>query len=74
MTKLISKDEELSIVGLLALASEAKQRLDDIIYSLEVITQEGIDSMGHCADAVYCDYSAKELLSKLDIKVEKKKK
>lgn len=66
--KTITEQEYYQIVGLLTLAKEYNKALKNIDKALLNITKEE-GEFGHSSDAVYCDYEAETLLSKLAIKV-----
>ena len=64
----ITSNEKLQLIGLLVLAKANNERLKDITNAVIAITGE-TDDMGHGMDAVFGDYTADELLDRLDIKV-----
>ncbi len=66
--KTINQSEYLQLMGLLVLAKRHNDALNQIVDAVRAITGEE-DDMGHSSDAVYSDYSADELLKKLDIRV-----
>lgn len=68
---IISYEQYLAVVGLLELAKQYNAKLQDLEGSLAKIVGEGSDSnyYGHVSDAIYCEYSAQELLDRLQIMV-----
>ena len=64
----ITENEKLQLIGLLVLAQAGNERMKDILKAVTAITGEK-DDMGHSSDAVYSDYTADELLEKLNITV-----
>jgi hypothetical protein len=66
--KTITKNERLQLVGLLALATKHNAFIGALKDAAYEITGEE-DDCGHTSDAIYSDYSADELLRKLEIKV-----
>jgi hypothetical protein len=71
MKRKISKSDYFKLIGLLALANGHNERLREINTAVRSITEEE-DEYGHSSDAVYSDYSADQLLKKLDLTVSKK--
>jgi hypothetical protein len=69
----ISYSDFLKITGLLVVGIEAYKQCEAVEAALKEITGEDPNGFGHSGDAIYGGYSAKELLKKLDIKVEKPK-
>lgn len=67
----ISQEDYISLAGLLAIAKEHNAALKTIERAIAKILGEKEDN-GHASDAVYCDYSVKELLDKSDITVRPK--
>ncbi len=65
----ISKSEYNQLIGLLALAAGFNSKLKDIEEAVNEIIEENDECGGHSFDAIYCNYPAKELLKKLNIKV-----
>lgn len=65
----ISQAEYLQLVGFLSLAKKHNEWLKNIAKGVRDIVGEKEEG-GHADDAVYCDYSADEMLSKLGIKVQ----
>lgn len=61
----LKRSEYLQVVGLLALAPQHNRALKDIEVAISKIVGEKPDGCGHVADAVYSEYSADDLLSKL---------
>ena len=61
----ITQSEYLQIIGILRLAEKHYRTVKECIEVLGELTGDGPD--GHCADAVFCNYSAKQLLEKLNI-------
>lgn len=71
----LKRGEYLQVVGLLALAPQHNQALNDIRRAIcEIVKVEKYEDCGHVGDAVYCEYSADELLRKLDVVYGKKAK
>lgn len=64
----ITKLEYWQIIGLLTIAAQHNEALKEIEKSLRKVTGEESE-FGHCGDAIYCDYSADELIKKLKLKV-----
>ena len=81
MIKVITEEEYWQIVGLLALAKQCNDRMDDIEASIRFVLrlqkadekQSGVGDPQHIGDAVYSRYSPDELLEKLGIKRAAKK-
>ncbi len=75
--KCISKSKHLQVVGLLVVAQSLIRQLRDVEIALCQTLNVEIDESakwpdsGHVGDAVYSDYSAGELLSRLNLKVRK---
>ena len=75
MIKQITKEQYWQLVGLLALAKNLSERLEDIVSSIQNTLQvkefdckvSGLGDPEHIRDAVYSGYSPEELLQKLDI-------
>lgn len=76
----ITRSQYLQLTGLLVLAKRHHDSLKDIEKALYAITQERNhdgtlmnpqQDMGHTSDALWSDYSADELMGKLDLAVEK---
>jgi hypothetical protein len=70
MMKKITKDDYLKLAGLLSLAPRHNQALVDIEAAVCSITGDEPNSGSHSGDAVYNDYTADELLKKLEIEVD----
>jgi hypothetical protein len=75
----ITRPEYLQLIGLLALAQRHNAMLNEIAEAIRAITDErdrdgAPNYSGHSFDAVWSDYSADDLLRKLDISVEAKEK
>jgi len=69
----ITPSEHMMLIGLLTLAKRNNDANRQLIASVrEIIGQDG--DRGHADDAVWGDYSAEELLEKMEIKVAKAKK
>lgn len=69
----ITQTEYVQIVGLLAIAKRHMRTIEDIEKALrEIIGQTGDN--GHCGDAIFCNYTADELLEKMEVKVQKPKR
>lgn len=64
----VSKTEYLQIMGLLVLGKQHHDAVNAIERALAALTGDESE-WGHCGDAIFGDYSAKELLGKLDIKI-----
>ena len=64
----ITETEHLQLIGLLVLAKQCDERMKDIEKAVNAITGEP-DAGGYSSDAVYGNYTADELLEKLDITV-----
>lgn len=64
----ITANERLQLIGLLALAKMHNDKLRDIEAASIELT--GDAEMGHTYDGIYSDYSADEILSRLNITVE----
>jgi len=62
----IKKTEYLQLVGLLSLAEMHNGKLRDILKAVLEITGESEDH-GHGGDSVYSDFSADDLIKKLNI-------
>ena len=71
--RIISREEYQQICGLLYLAAVKSKEMSEISKSLREITREKDDN-GHCSDATYCDYSAEDLMDRLNLVVDKKKR
>ena len=69
----ITENEKLQLIGLLVLAKAGNERMRYILKAVISITGEKDDN-GHSSDAVYGDYTADELLGKLDITSKQTKK
>ena len=77
MKEYITKAEHLQLMGLLAVAASQNRALHETESAIaELLLIEGNiqEGFGHVSDAVYCEYSATELLGKLKIKLLKKGK
>lgn len=74
--KTITRDDYLRLVGLLTLARDHNRVLRDIEHSVAGLVGAEDDSSGgssyygHASDAVYSDYTADEMLGRLEITVE----
>jgi hypothetical protein len=64
----ITKSEYLQLIGLLVLAKGHNDNLKELAKAIREITGESHDQ-GHSTDAAYCDYSADDLLQKLEIPI-----
>lgn len=77
MTRQITREQYLQVLGLLALAKHEIEVLKRIALSLESVfgvtdadrNTSGIGDPQHIDDAAYSDYSAEELLQKLGVSV-----
>lgn len=65
----ISYEDYLKLEGLLVLGREANKECDRIVRVVATLVGEDPYDPGHSADAVYNEYSARELLRKSDITV-----
>jgi hypothetical protein len=68
----ITQEEYFSLVGLLTLAkvhNDALEKIEKAIVKITGENNDGYSYYGHSSDAVMNNYSADELLDKLDIKV-----
>lgn len=61
----LKRDDYLKLTGLLALAPAHNKALRDIEAAICKITGDKPNSGSHSGDAVYCNYTADELLEKL---------
>lgn len=64
----ITKTEYWQIIGSLTVAAQHNEALREIEKALINITGEESE-FGHSSDAIYCDYTADELIKKLNIKI-----
>ena len=65
----ISKDDYYKVIGLLVIGKDYVKKSEDVIVALRNLLKDEDDS-GHCSDALYCDYTADELLERLGITIE----
>ncbi len=63
----VTHTEYLQIMGLLVLAKQHNDAMQSIGVALQNLTGE-LEIDGHSFDAMYCGYTADELLKKLDLK------
>ena len=66
--KQITQNQYYQLVGLLTLSKRYNAKLNDIMAAAAEITGDEVNG-GHTMDAVFNDYTADELLHKLDIEV-----
>jgi len=77
MKEYITKQELLQLIGLLIVASSQNKAIHQTETAIaELLLVEGNieEGFGHISDAVYCNYTASQLLKKLGIKVLKKRR
>lgn len=66
----ISYDDYLRLEGLLTIARDVERQSKAILRNVAKIIGEDPDGDGHAVDAVYNNYTARELLEKSGITVE----
>jgi hypothetical protein len=67
----LTRTEYLQITGLLLIGKKHREALEDVQRALHELTGEDDDPLsGHCGDAIYSEYSARQLCEKLKLTVE----
>ena len=71
MSKTISKEQHLQLIGLMAIGKHHNDMLESIVKSVREITGEK-DEFGHSADMIYGSTTLANALEYLDITVQKR--